>query len=79
MEYTTWTESLRATAAWIVQMSRHPGWVDHARHRTRELLADPMNAGLLEMIREEMSKSSSPSEPSAHSIPASTGGHGPGA
>lgn len=70
-----WDEHLRGTAAWLVHLSRHPGWVDHARHRAKELMASELCAELPRLMREAMqSASPSPSAPSAGSTPASTGG-----
>lgn len=41
-------------AVHIACMAAIPGWVDYARERLRELLANPMYAELPELVRKEL-------------------------
>lgn len=43
---TTWDEHVQRLAEWLVEMEATPGWEGYARHRLRELEAEPLYAGL---------------------------------
>ena len=49
-----WQTHIRETAQWLVHMSRNPATVEHARHRARELMRQPMYAGLAAAMRQEV-------------------------
>lgn len=49
-----WTKHVEETARWLVELSRDPGWVDHARFRARELLQTGLYADLPRLMREEL-------------------------
>lgn len=51
-----WTAHLKETAAHIALMASLPGFVDHARWRMKELMREPLYAGLRELVQAEMEK-----------------------
>jgi predicted ATPase len=47
-----WNAHLRETAAHLLWMASIPGAAEHARHRRDALIADPMYAGLRDVLKE---------------------------
>jgi hypothetical protein len=69
---------MRRQAEWLLELSRDPGWREHARHRLQELLDDPLYAGFEAIWREVYASASpSPSRPDEGSTTAPIGRQGP--
>lgn len=60
-----WQAHLKQTAARLVELSKHPGWVDYARNEAKTLMRDELYRDLPKLMREAMSdsESKSPSKP----------------
>ena len=57
MDYPGWDQHMKDTAAWLVKMAATPGFVDHARHRAKELMESELYADLPRLMREAVAES----------------------
>jgi hypothetical protein len=51
-----WQTHMRQQARWLLELSRDPGFREHARLRLAEMLADPLYVGFADIWREVFSE-----------------------